>query len=137
LFDTKNEIDTFNDKHKLLHKVKYYLENYEEAEKKANLMYQKCVSQYEKENYFPIIFNQIFSFDKDNNSIQYYSIEKNTNFKVREKAFYFKSFFYFFKKKKYKVSLEILKYFFQHTSLLLILYSINEAYKTYKKGVSK
>jgi hypothetical protein len=139
LFDIETELDTFNDKEELLRKIKYYLANYEEAEKKANLMYQKSISQYEKDVYFPIIFEELLNIykNKNINDLTHYDIEKSMNFRIKEKSFYFKIFLNFFKNKKYALSFEMLILFFKNTNLPLIFYSIVESYKVYGKGTPK
>lgn len=137
IFDVPHELDTFQDKNELLEKIRYYLLNYEEAEKKASLMYEKCLSMYEKDVYFPKIFHEIFSIEKDMGKLNYYNIEKNMNFKIKEKVFYLQTFLIYFKKKKFKLSLEMLKFFFKNANFYLIVMSIIELNTKYKLGIAK
>jgi len=139
IFDIGNELDTFNNKEEMLEKIRYYLSNEQERERRAENLYQTCLSQYEKDKYFPNIFKQLEKVYKNKNIelIDYYPIERNKFFIINEKAFFLKnSLRALVKKRNYKVFLEGINFVFRNNYFLIVPAMI-EIFKKYHKGESK
>jgi spore maturation protein CgeB len=92
IFDIGEEIDVFNSKEELLEKVRLYLKNGDMRNICANNLYKKCLSQYEKDELFPHVFQELADLESKKNfqNLNYYGITKNDKFLVREMAFFLK-----------------------------------------------
>lgn len=139
IFNIDKELDIFKDKNELLDKVNFYLSNEKAREDKASNLYEKCLEEYEKDKYFPRIFSKLNNLQKKKNTkeISYYSIERNNQFVIKEKAFFLKyAIFFLVRRKNIKLFLEMINIFFKN-KFLLALNSIIEIFKKYPVGESK
>jgi hypothetical protein len=85
MFDIDTEIDVFHNKEELLDKVKFYLENDVECNKKAQRAYQRAVNDYETKNSFTKVLNEL---SKINHANKTYFIDEEFSSRFTSTRFY-------------------------------------------------
>lgn len=139
IFDIENELDTFDSKEELLQKVQHYLSNEKEREEKAKNIYKRCLEQYEKDQYFPFIFQKLEDVHKIKNKkmLDCYPIERNKFFILNEKAFFWRSALREIIKKRNFINFLENIHVVTSKDFFLIIPAFFEMFKKYSRGESK